>query len=64
MGGCRRLVIATCIICMVFSLRGRHGALDGQPFAFSCCELREFSELERPKQVTNFTVLFRVYITG
>ena len=59
-----RLAIATCIICMVFSLRGRHGAVDGQPFIFNCCELREFIELERLKEVSNCNVLFRVYITG
>ena len=63
MGGCRLLAIITCILCMVFSLRGRRGAVDGQPFSFNCSELHEYIELERSKEVSNCTVLFRVYIT-
>ena len=33
------------------------GAVDGQPFVFTFCELREFIDLERPKEVCNCTVL-------
>ena len=51
------LAIVTFIICMIFSLRRRPGAVDGQPFAFTFGELREFIELERSMEVRNCTVL-------
>ena len=62
MGECRRLAIVTFIICMVFSLRGRPGAGDGQLFVFTFCELREFIVLKSPKVVSNCTVLVALYV--
>ena len=48
---------------MIFSLRGRPGAVDGQPFVLvTFLLLLEFIVLERPKEVSNYTVFVVLYV--
>ena len=48
---------------MIFSMRGRPGAVDGQPFVLvTFLLLREFIVLERPKEVSNYSVFVVLYV--
>ena len=47
----------------MISLRGRRGAVDGQPIVLvTFLFLREFIVLERPKEVINYTVFVVLYV--
>ena len=48
---------------MIFYVRGRLGAVDGQPFVLvTFLLLREFIVLERPEEISNYTVLVVLYV--
>ena len=48
---------------MILSMRGRPGAVDGQPFVLvTFLLLREFIVLERPNEVSNYTVCVVLYV--
>ena len=48
---------------MIFSMRGRPGAVDGQPFVLvTFLLLREFIVLERTKEFSNYIVLVVLYV--